>query len=403
MAYLNAPLKFKLRKVFRYSRLYGVRRTWIKAKGQYHAVNRYETLPSQRRSSNGKRHVAIIGCGNFAYTTIAYYLRRNYGSVLRATMDLAIDRAASLFERYGADYYTNDAEEVMCDPAIDLIFVASNHASHAEYAIRALQHGKHVHVEKPHVVSNDQLRNLCQAMAASPGKLQLGFNRPLSPFGKEIQRTLGEQPGPSMFNWFIAGHQIEPDHWYFSPEEGGRVLGNLCHWTDFLLQMLPSSQRFPIQIVPVRWTHSDSDIAVTYLFGDGSIGVVTFSAKGHLFEGVKERFAAHRGNALITCDDFNTLTIEVLNRHRRVKLRHRDHGHEASIRRSYLMSSIAGEQTVGASISYVRETGQLFLETRRALETNTVLTLPSIDPVGWQGPHQSRLSDPQAARGTFPG
>ena len=30
-----------------------------------------------------------------------------------------------------------------------------------------------------------------------------------------------------MISWFIAGHNIDSDHWYFNPKEGGRVLGNL--------------------------------------------------------------------------------------------------------------------------------------------------------------------------------
>ena len=107
-----------------------------------------------------------------------------------------------------------------------------------------------------------------------------------------------------MYAWFVAGHAIDPDHWYFKPEEGGRVLGNLCHWTDFVYQMVPPQNRYPIKITPTRWEKSDCDIAVTYLFGDGTVAAITFSAKGHTFEGVRERFSAHRGDVLISLDDF---------------------------------------------------------------------------------------------------
>src|ERR1044072_9354443 len=226
-------------------------------------------------------------------------------------MDVDIHRAASLYEKYGASYYTDDADKVINDPAVDIIFIASNHASHAEYAIKALEAGKSVHIEKPHVVNDDQLLRLCSTMLESKGKVALGFNRPNSRLGREIKRHLDSQTGAAMLNWFIAGHELPPGHWYFDEEEGGRVLGNLCHWTDFVFQMMSPERRYPILIRPTHAEQSDCDIAVTYPFGDGSIAAITFSAKGPTFEGVRERFAAHRGNVLISMDDFKELVGEV--------------------------------------------------------------------------------------------
>ena len=117
-------------------------------------------------------------------------------------------------------------------------------------------------------------------MDASGGRVALGFNRPLSRIGREITRRLAAEDGASMFNWFVAGHEIPADHWYFREEEGGRILGNLCHWTDFVLRLVPEEHRYPIEINPTRAEKADSDIAVTYTFGDGSIAAITFSAKG---------------------------------------------------------------------------------------------------------------------------
>jgi predicted dehydrogenase len=68
-------------------------------------------------------------------------------------MDIEPNRARSLCEFYDGRYYTDDASEIFEDPEIDLVFIASNHASHADYAMQALAAGKHVHIEKPHVVS----------------------------------------------------------------------------------------------------------------------------------------------------------------------------------------------------------------------------------------------------------
>jgi len=388
MDYTKQPLAFKIKKAARYVRLYGLSRTRIKIEAQRHMIKEYQQLPAVR-ARLPKQHVGIIGCGNFSFGNIAYYLNKNYGTIIAGAMDTHINRAASLFEKYRLAYYADDAEKIIADPDIDLIFIASNHASHAEYAVRALQNDKSVHIEKPHVVTQDQLVRLCAAMTDSKGKVSLGFNRPHGRMGQAIKKALDSQSGASMQNWFIAGHEIPPDHWYFKKEEGGRVLGNLCHWTDFVYQMVPAHDRYPLVINPTSAEKSDCDIAVTYTFGDGSIAAITFSAKGHTFEGVRERYAAHRGNSLIALDDFKRLVIETVDEKRVISPRVRDHGHQEAIRHSYELARDKGSSRPGCSIAYIWETGELFLKTKEALETNTSITL--------QAYAESKLSNSELA------
>jgi predicted dehydrogenase len=374
MDYRSAPLLFKLRKALRYVGLYGIRRTLVKIRGQYHMSRRYETLPRNHVRMESKAHVGLIGCGNYGFSVIAYYLNKNYGRVIRGCMDPEVNRAASMFQEYHACYYTTDADEIIADPNITLVFIASNHASHAEYAIRALEAGKDVHIEKPHVVRHDQLVRLRRAMENSKGRIvSIGFNRPGSPFGTRIREALAKEDGELMQNWFIAGHEISPDHWYFQEAEGGRVLGNLCHWTDFTYQMVPAARRFPIRITPTRSAKSDCDIAVTYTFGDGSIAALTFSAKGHAFEGVRERYAAHRGNTLIAMDDFQNLSIHCGATRDVTSLRTRNHGHEQSIQNSYNVSR--DRAAPGCPADYVWESAELFLKTKDALEAGEVVLI----------------------------
>ena len=380
MDYTTQSLAFKIKKVLRYVWLYGIRRTLVKVKGQYHMKKRYETLPSVATPPPEGGHVGLIGCGNFAYSNLAYYLNKNYGRVMRASMDVDANRAASLYEAYGLRYYSDDAAPLIADPEIDLVYVASNHASHAEYAIQALEAGKCVHIEKPHVVNEDQLRRLCRAMEQGQGRVTLGFNRPSSRIGALIQKHLDGQSGPAMFNWFLAGHEIPPDHWYFKEEEGGRVLGNLCHWTDFVLRMVAPEERYPLTINPTRWDKSDCDIAVTYVFGGGHIAAITFSAKGHTFEGVRETFSAHRGNVLITMNDFKHLTVEDVEKKHRYTSFFRDHGHQGAVRRSYQMVRPVGGEDPACSLSYVWETGELFLKTKESLERNERVVVEPFEP-----------------------
>ena len=381
---LRQPLKFKLRKALRYVRLYGLGRTAVKARSQQHMERRFDPLPPQRYDRQSPRHVGILGCGKFSYAQTAYYLTSAHGKVIRGAMDVDVHRAASLFHRYDLDYYTADAARILDDSQIDLVYVASNHASHAEYAIEALERGKHVHIEKPHVVNEDQLVRLCRAMNESPGKVALGFNRPQSRIGREIKRYLDEQSGPSMLNWFVRGHAVPKDHWYFDADEGGRLLGSLCHWTDFVLQLVPPESRFPITINPTRGADWQAGIAVTYVFGDGSIAAITFSDSGYAFEGVRERFSGHRGEALITVDDFQTLRVDVVEQRHVLRQRFRDHGHKASVLNSYTLARPGTRR--GAEVGYVWETGQLFLQTKVALEEQRSITLEAYAPAAADRP-----------------
>lgn len=375
MDYTQAGLLFRLRKVIRYVAMYGVSRTLVKVRGQYHMRRRYEELPSDTGRRTGDQVFGLIGCGNYAFSNIAYYLHKDFRGRIRACMDTDIQRAASLAARYRIPVYSDDPAAVLDDPDIRLVFIASNHASHAEYAIEALGKGKSVYIEKPHAVNRDQLARLVEAARGAPGRVFLGFNRPGSRFGRLIEEELAREDGGSVINWFVAGHKIDPEHWYFKPEEGGRVLGNLCHWTDFTLE-LAGEGAFPVEVIPARHEQSDSNIAVSYVFANGTISVITFSAKGHTFEGVMERLAVHRGDALITMDDYRTMTVRRVHKKRRLVNWLRDHGHRRNITsaaRSVVRDELYDRDR---AIEHLRLSGELMLTTKEALEEDRRITLP---------------------------
>ncbi|MCW5632664.1 MAG: Gfo/Idh/MocA family oxidoreductase [Rubrivivax sp.] len=369
MDYTTQRLGFKIRKAVRYVRLYGVRRTLVKIKGQYHMKKRYGSLPALPSTPRPGGHIGIIGCGNHAFSNIAVHLHKRHAGAMRGAMDIDVHKAASFYENYGLRYYTDDAQAIVADPAIDLVFIASNHASHAEYAIRCIEAGKRVHIEKPHVVSEDQLGRLASAMRSHPdSKVFLGFNRPHSVLFRKLQTLLSEQRGPLMVNWFVAGHEIPDDHWYFDEREGGRVLGNLCHWTDLSLHMVGMKNAFPCTIVPATPPGSKSDYVVSMMFADRSCASITFSAKGHTFEGVREVLNVHKGDLLANLTDFESLTAEIVARKYRKRLFHRDHGQGLNVLNS--VSSTTGEDP-----AYVVATAKLFLAVRQAIDGGRPVTL----------------------------
>ena len=369
MDYTAQNLRFKVKKVLRYVMLYGVRRTMLKINGQIHMQKKYKSLPIIDPSIPKGGYIGIIGCGNYAFTTIASYLKNNFPGSMRASMDLDIHQAASLFESYNLKYYTDDEEKLISDPEIKLIFIASNHASHAEYAIRCIDAGKSVHIEKPHVVTQDQLDRLSKAIKENPkSNVFLGFNRPRSPLFGKLQNLLQGQTGPLMINWFIAGHEISDDHWYFDEKEGGRVLGNLCHWTDLTLQLVGMKNAFPCTIIPATPVGAKSDFIASVIFADRSCASITFSAKGHTFEGVREVLNIHKGDLLGNLTDFQALTVDIIDKKLSETLFFRDHGHEANI----VNSGINGK---GENLAYIYGTAKLFLAIKQAIDSGAVVSL----------------------------
>lgn len=372
--YTKASPLFKIKKLARYVRLFGVPRTLEKIRGQYHlkAVEGFDTdrwvNPSCASPEAAGRNVAIIGCGGFAFANIAYYLRQENAHFLRAAYDVNRARAVSLCKRYGGAYAAADWTEIIADPQVTMVFIASNHATHADYAIACIEAGKHVHIEKPHVVTEAQLERLLAAMAANPeSKVFLGFNRPRSVLFHRLQELLARESGPLMINWFIAGHEIPDGHWYFDEAEGGRVLGNLCHWTDLTLHLVSLEKSFPCTIVPATPKGAKSDFVVAIMFAEGSCATLTFSAKGHAFEGVREVLNVHKGNVIANLTDFQSLTADIVDRKLRVRLLHRDHGHRENLMHSLRGASQAGRG--GEDPAYVRATAEFFLAIRRAIDS----------------------------------
>ncbi len=378
--YTQAGYLFLARKTLRYVALFGLSRTLAKVRGQYHMRAR-RTFAGARWTNPGcadpqapERCVALIGCGNYAFSNIAHYLARHSARFLRLAYDRHQSRALSLCRAYRGAAAVADWREILADPRVTLVFIASNHASHAEYALDCIEAGKHVHIEKPHVVTWEQLGRLASAMRRHPQiKVFLGFNRPRSRLFRQLQSVLAKQSGPLMINWFIAGHEIAAGHWYFSASEGGRVLGNLCHWTDLTLQLVSLEKAFPCQIVPATPAGATSDFVVSVMFADRSCATLTFSAKGHAFEGVREVLNVHKGNALANISDFQTLSVDVIEKRTRTRLRHRDHGHEVNIVNS--LERAAADGAAGEDVRYVTATAALFLAIRDAIDQGRTVSL----------------------------
>ncbi len=113
-------------------------------------------------------HLALVGCGRWG-RNIARSLEGVRGGRLAACCDSVIDRARALAEARKISW-TPHFEEIVEDPTIDAVVIATPPATHPLQAGVALLSGKHVLVEKPFALSTREARRL-HRLAASAGRI----------------------------------------------------------------------------------------------------------------------------------------------------------------------------------------------------------------------------------------
>jgi predicted dehydrogenase/threonine dehydrogenase-like Zn-dependent dehydrogenase len=230
--------------------------------------------------------VGFVGAGNFAQAYLLPLLKE-MNLQLRGVATIEPVSARSVAEKYQFDFCSTDAQEVLNDPEIDAVFIATRHDSHAQYVIKALQNQKHVYVEKPLAVSEEELVNVRKAyqkFSVPKGLCVLtGFNRRFSRPFQEIKAFFDGRQEPMFITYRVNAGFIPKTHWIQSPEQGGRIIGEGCHFIDcmsFLTDARPV-QVYARSIVSPNIAQNNQDtIAATIAFSDGSIGTFIYLANG---------------------------------------------------------------------------------------------------------------------------
>ena len=101
---------------------------------------------------------AIIGSGRAAINHV-YGIKENQEQILFCC-DLSIEKAKSFAEKYGIPNYTDNYREVLQNPEVTSVSICTDHASHAKLTLEALEHNKHVIVEKPIALSLDDAQKM---------------------------------------------------------------------------------------------------------------------------------------------------------------------------------------------------------------------------------------------------
>ncbi|HEX5965679.1 MAG TPA: Gfo/Idh/MocA family oxidoreductase, partial [Pyrinomonadaceae bacterium] len=109
--------------------------------------------------------VGVIGYGYWGPNLVRNFMLAP-GSAVTRVCDLREERLAPLQKLYPGLKTSTRAHEMITDPEIDAVVIATPVSSHFELALAALQAGKHVLVEKPLASTSDQARRLVDEAAS---------------------------------------------------------------------------------------------------------------------------------------------------------------------------------------------------------------------------------------------
>lgn len=276
----------------------------------------------------------MIGCGQFAFASIGYFVNRSFGNRFRTCFDASPDVARSFANYFGVEVVSTSAQDAISDRSVRYVYIASNHASHTPYAVEALRLNKVVYIEKPVAVSLNQLSELTQAIRSSEGMIHAGYNRPHSGAIRRLRSWCPDVDSPLTISCFISGHVLGPDHWYRKPEEGTRICGNVGHWLDLAVHLLLWGKLPDRWEIVLSWSNHESrddDLSITLTSNRGDLVNIVLTARCEPFEGINETINIQWGKTIAKIDDFQRMTVWREHRIKRYRFWPKDVGHERAI------------------------------------------------------------------------
>jgi predicted dehydrogenase/threonine dehydrogenase-like Zn-dependent dehydrogenase len=264
------------------------------------------TVLLQNRSYvNSKGVIGIIGAGNFTKMTMLPALKGS-GAVNKYIASAGGVNSTALANKYHFSHSTTNYQEILNDQDVDLVLITTRHNQHASQIVDALNHGKHVFVEKPLALNLEELNAIKDAYCNSFAKptLTVGFNRRFSPHSVAVKNALGNSGPLNIVATMNAGN-IPSNVWIHDLKiGGGRIIGEACHYID-LANYLTDSRVVSVCMNSLgKQTDEKTDNASILLkYEDGSNVVINYFSNGSKSY-AKERIEIYNQERTIIIDNF---------------------------------------------------------------------------------------------------
>ncbi len=272
------------------------------------------TVRYQDVSFAGKKGViGIIGAGNFTKMTLLPALKGRASQIGRVSQTnikfIASANGLSgtaLAQKHGIAFSTTDYHEILKDDEVDLVMITTRHHQHARLTMEALKAGKHVFVEKPLAIFEEELEELLKTSALTKCSITVGFNRRFSPHVQKMKALLGSAP-MNVVATMNAGF-IPANSWVHDRAVGGgRILGEACHFIDLITYLTGSRvTAVCMNAMGPNPTETTDNASILLRYENGSTGVINYFSNGHKSY-AKERVEVYSQERTLILDNFRTL------------------------------------------------------------------------------------------------
>lgn len=188
----------------------------------------------------------LIGCGDIARKRVAPALRDGAGCALQAVSRARAELAEGFAREFGARRWHADWGELVRDPEVDAVYVATPVDLHARQTVAAAEAGRHVLCEKPMALGAAECRAMIDACRANGVRLGVAYYRHFYPVLRRIKELLavGEIGRVGLasiqaFEWHVIP-EGSARSWFLSRDRagGGPLMDFGCHRIEVLLNLL---------------------------------------------------------------------------------------------------------------------------------------------------------------------
>ncbi len=171
--------------------------------------------------------------------------------------------------KFGYGYATTSDEEIIKDPAINVVAILTRHNLHARQVIASLKAGKRVFCEKPLAMNQAELSEIAKTLKSLKNPvLMTGFNRRFAPLSKRLKEFIDKRTEPLVAHYRVNAGHLPKDHWLNDLEVGGgRIIGEGCHFIDYLTFLVGACpETVTAQVLPDNGTYSEDNVILNFRF-----------------------------------------------------------------------------------------------------------------------------------------
>ncbi len=270
----------------------------------------------------GPVRLGVVGAGNYACSMLLPHLAKDRRVALKSVATSRGLTAADAARKFGFARHGTDYRELLNDPEIDAVLIATRHAAHATMTAEALRAGKAVFVEKPLALDRAGVESVRKAVVESGNdRLQVGFNRRFAPLVADLKEPFAGRRAPLVMNYRVHAGAVDAGSWYADPGEGSRFEGEAGHFID-LFNAVCGSRPLTVQARSIRPDQPVRDdlenIGVLITYEDGSLGNLLYLTQGG-GKLPKELLEVHGTGQSVVLNNFEDVRVYSATQKRRVR------------------------------------------------------------------------------------